>query len=144
MRTVCLVSCVGKKLNGWSSAENLYQSDWFQKARVYAQSRSDRWFILSAYHGVIAPTDFIDPYNKTLNTMKAAERKAWANKVIYQLSNIDADHFIILAGNRYRERITKWMDDTGYSYDVPMEGLGIGQQLAWLKAANKILTGETQ
>ena len=135
MRTVCLVSCVSKKLNGWSAAGNLYQSDWFKKAKQYAETHADHWFILSAYHGVLAPTDWIDPYNKTLNTMKAEERKAWANKVIYQITDIEADHFTILAGRRYREHLTEWMDETGYSYSVPMEGLGIGQQLAWLKKA---------
>ena len=45
---------------------------------------------------------------------------------------IPGGKLVILAGQRYRDGITAALVDSGYAVEVPMEGLGIGQQLAWL------------
>ena len=49
-----------------------------------------------------------------------------------QLQSSKNERIILLAGNRYCE----WVNDE-WTTERPMEGLGIGQQLEWLKAQNQ-------
>ena len=67
MGTTHLVSCVSKKQNSAQPARELYVSAWFLKARAYAEAHGERWFVLSAEHGLLRPDDVIHPYEKTLN-----------------------------------------------------------------------------
>lgn len=130
-RPVHLVACVGQKLDHPARADHLYQSDWFRKARTYVAMQGGRWFILSALHGLVAPSRVIEPYNVTLANMTAQERRAWGVRVSVQLAEqIGArTPVVILAGRLYRDPLTQW---AGTRATVPMEGLGIGQQKAWL------------
>ncbi len=66
---VYLVSCVSKKRSSRAPAKDLYLSDWFIKARNFVEANGGPWFILSAEHGLVAPDDLLEPYEKTLNTM---------------------------------------------------------------------------
>jgi hypothetical protein len=79
--TVCLVSCVGAKGATTTEARDLYQSNWFIKARAYVEGFGSNWFILSAKHGLVRPDDLIARYNQTLNTIGIAERRSWARQV---------------------------------------------------------------
>ncbi len=128
---VYLVACVGQKRPTPARARDLYQSDWFKKARAYVEAQGGRWFILSALHGLIPPGRVIDPYNVTLATMSAAERRAWGERVAAQLAGKigPRTRVVILAGRLYRDPLASW---TGNRATVPMEGLGIGEQKAWL------------
>jgi cytoplasmic iron level regulating protein YaaA (DUF328/UPF0246 family) len=90
-------------------------------------------FILSAKYGLVQPTDEIEPYDVTLNTMSVAQVKAWSEQVFGQLkasADVERDHFIFLAGMRYRQHLVPKLR----SVAVPMEHLGIGQQLQFLKS----------
>ena len=69
---LCLVSCVGKKLPHSAQANALYTSDWFRKTRSFVDAKGWPWFILSAKYGIVAPEQVIEPYEKTLNTMRVA------------------------------------------------------------------------
>jgi hypothetical protein len=124
-RHVVLVACCGPKLPYAAPAKELYQSDLFRKSRAYAEQHGEGWLILSAEHGVVHPEATLAPYDKTLKTMPANERRAWADKVRAQLDT--SDRYTVLAGNDY----CGWMNDE-FDTARPMEGLGIGQQLAWL------------
>jgi cytoplasmic iron level regulating protein YaaA (DUF328/UPF0246 family) len=119
-------------------AGRLYNSTWFQKARVYARERCDSWFILSAKHGVLSPTDEIAPYKETLNEFSAEERREWASRVSRELSEMLSpdDEVVILAGRRYREYLIGPLKEHVASVSIPMEGLGIGEQLQFLKQKN--------
>jgi len=131
--TTVLVSCVGKKLDHPAPAKNLYQSDWFHKARRWAEQNGDRWFILSTKHGLISPEKIIKPYECTLNEMSAEKRKAWGEKVLAEIrKHVPCGKIIILAGSKYRE----FLDVPTHSVEIPMQGLGIGQQLSWLNSQN--------
>ena len=141
MMKIVLVSCVGKKADEPQPAKDLYQSPWFRLARQYAEKVGDAWYILSAKYGRVHPDWEIDPYDHTLNTMTVADRKNWAEETYASISSaffqrdFSPDQFevVILAGERYREFLIPRFEDDGYKVSVPMEGLGIGQQLAWLK-----------
>lgn len=134
MRKVFLVSCVSKKMDESCAAKDMYQSDWFKKARAYVVSQEGTWYILSAKYGLLKPQDMISPYELTLNKMAITERKAWAEKVGRQLAPLilSDDHVTVLAGMKYREFLMPTLMGFAAKVEVPMEGLRIGKQLAWL------------
>lgn len=112
-----------------SKAKDLYISTLFKKNLAYARRLNpDAIYILSAKYGLLDLETEIDPYNLTLNTMSANEIRSWADKVIQQLSqvaNLNDDHFIFLAGMKYRKYLLPHLR----SYEIPLEGLTIGRQL---------------
>lgn len=128
---VHLVACVAGKLDRPAPARALYTSPWFQKARAYVERQGGQWFILSAKHGLIGPDEVIEPYDETLARMPAAARRLWGARVIEAMGRqIEADApLIVLAGRNYRDPL--WQSIARRA-SVPMEGLGIGAQLAWL------------
>jgi hypothetical protein len=132
MKRIILISCVSKKLNIKSRAEELYDSPLFNKNLEYAKSlKPDDIFILSAKYGLLDLDEKIQPYDLTLNQMKKSEIQLWAQGVVGQLklkSDFINDEFIFLAGQKYREFILPHITH----YRIPMEGLKIGQQLKWL------------
>lgn len=132
--TVYLVSCVSQKREHACAARDLYTSDWFCKARRYAEASECPWFILSAEYGLVPPDQVVTPYERTLNTMRVADRRAWAERVARQLAEAvpDLSYVVFLAGERYREFLTEHLAGRGVAVSVPMEGLRIGEQLNWL------------
>lgn len=77
----------------------------------------------------------IEPYDQTLNTMRSFEIKQWAEKVKEQMKgkiDFENDNIIFLAGTKYR----KYLLPLFRKVSVPLEGLGIGKQLRYLK--NKV------
>ena len=133
MNTIVLVSCVSKKLLHKARARDLYISPLFRMNLTYAQQFSpQKVFILSAKYGLVQLDEEIEPYDVTLNKMSARERRNWATKVVSQLqerSDLGNDHFVILAGQRYRQYLLPHLK----SYEVPLDGLPIGKQLQVLK-----------
>lgn len=133
MKKIVLLSCGKKKRNRRAKAGDMYISPLFTKSLNYAKQklRPDRIFILSAKHGLLGLGDEIEPYDKTLNDMGEGEKRQWASKVLKQLqsrADLDSDHFTFLAGDDYR----KFLIHDIKHYSVPMKGLRIGEQLAWL------------
>ena len=133
MDTIVLISCVSKKLSYKAEAGDLYISPLFRMNLKYAQQFSpDKVFILSAKYGLVQLYEKIEPYDKTLNSMSARERKSWATRVVSQLRrhcNLEKDHFVILAGQKYRQYLLPHLK----SYEIPLAGLPIGKQLQFLK-----------
>jgi hypothetical protein len=131
--TTVLVSCVGAKRSNSCAARDLYTSVWFLKARRYAENYGTNWFVLSAKFGLLLPGEIVAPYEMTLNTMPPSERRQWALKVFEQIRQQHVYKTVeILAGGKYRSYLAPLMEKDGYKITVPMEGLGIGQQLQWL------------
>lgn len=143
---VVVVSCVKQKKEDdqLHEARDLYTSDWFTKARYYAENEGDRWMILSALHGLIKPETKIAAYNVSVsssagkNRLPAKERREWAERCAAQIKDQDPEvivaavgvRFVVLAGLEYR----KPFDLAGVEYSVPMKGLGVGEQKGWLKS----------
>jgi hypothetical protein len=135
VKTVYLVSCVSRKGTGRQPAKELYVSDWFRKARKYVEHQGERWYILSAEHGLIFPDTVITPYDNTLNRASVYERRAWARRVLKGLKEVLApgDCAVFIAGARYREFLVPELLRMGVEVEIPMEGMRIGEQLSWLK-----------
>jgi len=133
-KTIALVACVSKKNTRPMVARDLYISVWFKKASAYAKTISDKWYILSAKYGLVDPNAVIEPYNETLNNMPISKRRTWSLIVMQDLRPQlnKGDHIVILAGMKYREFLVEPLLSAGCKFDVPMEGLRIGEQLSWL------------
>jgi hypothetical protein len=133
VRKIVLISCVSKKLATKSRACDLYTSPLFRLSWVYANRLlPDAVFILSAKYRLVAPEQEIEPYDTTLNDMSSRDLVDWADGVLAQLgehADLKRDHFIFLAGYKYRQQLIRKM----VSYEVPMLGLPIGKQLQYLK-----------
>lgn len=132
--TIYLVSCVSQKRDQPCAARDLYVSDLFSKARRFVEASGCPWYILSAEHGLVAPGQMLAPYERTLNSMGVADRRAWSERVAAQLAEAvpHLTRVVFLAGNRYREFLTQHLRSRGVEVSVPMEGLRIGEQLRWL------------
>jgi hypothetical protein len=64
--------------------------------------------------------------------MKTAEIKKWAKDVLSQLktaTDIKNDNFVFLAGDKYRKYLLPYIAN----YEIPLEGMRIGEQLQYLK-----------
>ena len=119
-RRLFLVSCVKTKLSRPGKAKEIYVSDWFRKARAIVEREGCAWRILSAKYGLVHPDDVIEPYEKTLVAMRAAERRSWAGTVLEALEPClaEADAVVFLAGARYREFLEPSLRSRGNAVGV--------------------------
>ena len=136
-KTIALISCGKNKLTKNSAAKDLYVGDLFKKARMYSEKHHDQYFILSALHELLDPETKIDPYNYTLNDLSKDQILAWSNNVFEQVVRIVGEskdiEISIYAGDKYRKYLVPLLEQYGLKINIPLKGLGIGQQLAWFK-----------
>lgn len=127
---VGLVSCSSAKAEQPAKARDLYTSQLFRKSRQYAEATCDRWYILSAKHGLVHPDRRIAPYDHRLG--RDIDLDLWTFGVRAQLQHELADlpgvHLVALAGAEYRRPIAPGP----WPLSIPMKGMGIGHQLGWL------------
>jgi hypothetical protein len=135
-----LVACVSKKRAEPCPARELYCSAWFRAARRYVEATKNPWFILSARHGLVRPDARIAPYEASLTGLIAPQRWQWTENVVadIMLAVRAGDRVDILAGERYREFLVPALSARRINVAVPLKGLGIGQQLRWLKGHAEI------
>ncbi|MDD9807724.1 MAG: hypothetical protein OXU34_05560 [Gammaproteobacteria bacterium] len=133
LKVIILISCASRKLSCRAKARDLYISPLFKLSLRYAEGlKADGIFILSAKHGLLPLSREIEPYEQTLNDMRAAEIKIWAEKVLAQLKgacSVEQTAFIFLAGEKYRKYLLPHLTNT----EIPLQGLRIGQQMKELK-----------
>ena len=128
MAKIVLISCVSKKVDHPSPAKDLYDSTLFKFCYTYGVSvRPAKIYILSAKYGLVPADKVIKPYNLTLNTMKTKEIQEWSRHVLYDLesnTDLENDTFVFLAGEKYRRYLLPHIKH----YEIPMQGLKIGEQ----------------
>jgi hypothetical protein len=131
--SLTLVSCVGQKKSKPCPAKELYQSDWFLKARSYMEMQGYDWHIISAKHGLIDRDAIVEPYEQTLNNASAGECREWSDRTFTQIMERLPNGGLvrIFAGDKYREYLVPLLENAGYTVEIPLKGLGIGQQLQW-------------
>ena len=132
---IALVSCTKLKQEYSCEAKDMYlPSQLFRKARNYIEKNNyDNWFILSAKYGLLKPTDIIEPYNITLNTMKKNEIVEWSYKVYNQLCKFELSQVDFYAGEKYRKYLIPSLQNKNININILLKGLGIGQQLQFYK-----------
>lgn len=134
-KIIALVACSATKRSSPSSAENLYSSALFSNARNVAKTVADSWFILSAKHGLLAPSTRIEPYDTSLKDLTRPAKDAWVTQVESDItSRLPCNSTILLlAGRTYSEDLGGRLRARGFKIVEPLAGFGIGTRIAWLK-----------
>ncbi len=136
---VGLVGCVKTKVNYAAPAQELYVSTLFRGRRLFVEATCDRWFILSAKHGLVAPDEVLEPYEETLNDNSVAAKRAWATSVLCLLESsvsIAGTAFEIHAGAEYRNfGLVNELRRYGATVEIPAAHLSQGEQLAFYSSS---------
>jgi hypothetical protein len=136
MTRIALVGCVKTKNDMPMAAKDLYTSNLFRERRRWAETKADRWFILSAKFGLVDPDDLIPPYNETLHSSVRA--RIWSSDIkvdlIDALGNLRGVTFEIHAGAPYYEHLKPMLEALGARVSVPLQHVsGTGTQVAWYR-----------
>lgn len=131
-----LIGCVKSKRTSPAPAGDLYTSALFRGRRAAVEASCDRWFVLSALHGLIPPEEVLEPYDLALTGLPVAARREWSSHVLSalgeELGELAAYDYEVHAGAAYIEYgLIDGLRDAGASVDLPVAGLALGQQLAW-------------
>lgn len=131
---IAFVACSGTKTEKAAAAKDLYISPLFKKTRAHVEAMCDEWHILSALHRVVHPNTVLEPYDFTLAQMSRKQREVWAADVMRQIRGLvqPGDRVYIFAGQLYREHLIEPLKQLQCYVDIPLEGLGIGEQLQTL------------
>lgn len=137
---IFLVSCVAAKAAHAAPARDLYQSDWFRKARAYVEATERPWYILSALHGLLRPDEVTAPYDFTwtnddpTDPQDRVRRQTWSRITASNLHSRSPEsaRLVVLAGGDYREFLVPALKCRGFAVELPLAGMGIGQQKQWL------------
>lgn len=149
-QAIGLVACSKSKLDHPAPARELYQGTLFQRASAYAERVCGTWYILSAKHGLVEPDKILEPYDVHLQDLTPEDRTGWAMRsmreiaLIREYAHVDpqqpaaktlaklySHRWLVLAGRQYRELVVPNLPGQVL---VPLGGLGIGEQIAWLSA----------
>src|SRR5688500_17977583 len=102
-----LVGCVKGKGPLPAPAADLYVSPLFLGRRRFVEQSCDRWFILSALHGLVGPDEVVAPYDCSLLGSSAADRRAWTQRILSSIDEVLGDvggvMFEVHAGAAYRD-----------------------------------------
>jgi hypothetical protein len=141
--TVALVSCGKLKRDMPSAAQDLYLSPLFKKSRCYAEGKANRWYILSAEHGLVEPSAMISPYDNTLKGKRRAERMVWVRRVYDEICKRTEPNvnIVMLAGHDYSDELVQLLRQRGHLVEEPLEGLSQGRRLARLDSLNSSAAG---
>lgn len=130
-----LVTCVKTKADRPAAAKDLYQSELFRRQRSYAEQSGVPWFILSAEHGLVAPDEWLAPYERYLPDTPRSFRAAWGQWVVERLKLLVGDlrgwTVEVHASADYAGAIRAPLDAAGAQMVEPLQGLGFGPRLAW-------------
>lgn len=132
---IVVIPCGGTKRDHAARAVQLYTGTYFKANRAYALSlvSMDRLFILSARHGLIRATTWLEPYNQTFDRPGHVKRERLAEQVC-ELGIADED-VIVLGGGLYRDAIQGLFKRARYLVDeiAPrLKDARMGYQIQWL------------
>jgi hypothetical protein len=134
---VLLIGCGKSKADRGCAARDLYTGSLFSARARHADASGLPWFIISAGHGLVLPEQKLEPYDATLAGRSAIDRAGWALDVALALLSEMPDETVlrevvveIHAGADYVDPLRSILRSLGVSVETPVEGLGIGEQLA--------------
>jgi hypothetical protein len=132
-----LVGCTKSKVAHAAPAGDLYlASPLFRGRREYVERTCDRWFVLSAKHGVVSPDQVLEPYDVRLAGAPTRVKREWTDRVLHELKERLGDvrgiEFEIHAGNDYWGfGLVDGLAARGAKVEIPTTGLSQGEQLAF-------------
>ncbi len=139
-----ILGCGKQKLDlsgekGPVAISRLYTSNYFELKREYAKTCCDRYFVLSAKHGLVLPGYYVeDDYDLTIEDLDEEDLTAWVADVSSDLGFI-ADHspedtLVILAGEDYWSPLHGVLEQLPNPVEYTFDGsTGIGEQMGLLK-----------
>jgi uncharacterized protein DUF6884/GIY-YIG catalytic domain-containing protein len=133
---VLLVACAKSKLTKPAAAKDLYISPRFRKARAYGEASGAEWFILSAEHGLVAPDEWLAPYDRYLPDTPNHYRVAWGEWVAARLALLLNEGLSGLAiemhaGDAYLRPLLAPLERRGATIERPLQGLTSGRWQSW-------------
>jgi hypothetical protein len=132
---VILVSCSARKGDRPAPAKDLYTSSLFRKQRAYAEASGAPWFILSAEHGLVAPDEWLAPYDRYLPDTPRSYRSTWGAWVAERLElltgPLDRRRVEVHASAAYVDAVAPLLQAKGAMVELPLRGLSQGKQLAF-------------
>jgi hypothetical protein len=141
---VVLIGCGKTKASAPCAAEDLYTGPLFRARRAYAEAADRPWWIVSAQHGLMSPEQITAPYDTAGSDLCAVDHAAWALTVAHSLLDELEDGtrlrdvvVEIHAGAWYAQPLVDVLRALGIGTHLPVEGLGIGEQLAWYPEATR-------
>lgn len=133
--TYAIIGCGKLKREVRCPARELYCGNLFEAARDYVESRKLPYWILSGEHQLVSPYKELAPYDLHINDLTKEEKLIWG-----ALCNVDLvnkvprnGNCLFLAGEAYWKEIEVYLKGYAATIDRPLAGLGIGQQLSWLR-----------
>ena len=132
---IILVGCVKSKLSHPASVSDLYTSALFRKARAFAEQARVPWFVLSAKHGLVEPSQVLEPYDLQMSRTSRDYTRTWGIHVLQQLQDavgpLAGKRIEVHAGAAYVNAIRAGLVSVRAQVLVPLEGLGLGERLSW-------------
>jgi len=125
---ITLIQCTNTKRSGVHKAKNLYdESNYFRIMRAWARSVGNPWYILSAKHGFVPPSQRIADYDERgLSVQQAKE-------IATKLDNAGVTEVLITAGKDYTDPLTPELERVGIDVIEVCRGKRIGERMAELK-----------
>lgn len=111
-----------------------YASPLFKKSVEYAMQNYTRTYFYNAKDGLLLPTQIMKPYDVSIKTFSVSQKREWARSVVKQLRKRESPEEVAVylhGGLVYRKFLEPELEQTGFIYETPLKGLGIGKQLAW-------------
>lgn len=133
-KKVGLLATARKKFEHPAPVIEFYTSPLFVKTLEYAKKNYDYFYFYNAPNGFLLPNQVINPKDISIKTYSAKEKREWGKKIIYALLEHESPEQTIIylhGGKVFRKYLEPILEECGYEYVVPLEGLGIGQQLIW-------------
>lgn len=136
-----LVGCVKTKWIHPAPAQDLYISTLFKGRRKYVENSCDRWFVLSAKHGLVNPSEVIEPYDVALTEKSNTYRVDWSRQVVKQIQDELGELFDVTfeihAGAAYRNYgLLEGLLDLGARVEVPTGDQRLGKLLSFYSDEN--------
>ena len=133
---VGLIATARKKAAYPAPVVDFYCSPLFIRTLEYAKQHYDRFYFFNTKDGLLLPDDIMVPYHLSIKNFSKEQKKAWAQSVVQDLLKLELPECITLylhGGLVYREFLEPELKACGFTYEVPLRGYGIGEQLNWYK-----------
>ncbi|MBM7646492.1 hypothetical protein JOD45_002722 [Scopulibacillus daqui] len=129
-----LLATARKKSNSPEKVIDFYKSPLFIKSVQYAKTHYKRFYFYNAKDGLLLPDQIMSPYDVSIKRFTIHEKRIWGKKVIQDFLSYETpeDKIIYLHGGQvYRKFLEPELKQQGFIYEIPLKGLGIGEQLKW-------------
>jgi len=129
---ITLIQCTKSKRDEPAEAKYLYdESAYYRKMRAYAEATGRDWYILSAKHGLVTPTETLKPYDDV--GLSEGQARAIAERIAQETNCVE-----IIAGKKYTNPLTPELERHGVDVIELCRGMGIGERMQKLQTLTQM------